>query len=220
MSKLIVVNPGDLFGSLTVLEELPPKQIAPSPSRPKGRALRQFALECSCENKTYVEATLQDLRSENTQSCGCVRGTHRRAKTREYRTWSEIIQRCHNPKSTAYPYYGAKGVTVCDRWRESFESFLEDMGEKPSPDHSIDRVETTGNYDPENCRWATRKEQDQNKRNTRRIKFLGRTECLAEWARILGIPYSSLLLRCNNGTDHELMMQRYQVLTKCNQAPF
>jgi hypothetical protein len=86
--------------------------------------------------------------------------------TSEYASWERIIQRSTNPRMHNWKYYGGRGITVCDRWRNSFENFLADMGRKPSPRLSIDRINNDGNYEPGNCRWATQKEQIANRRRT------------------------------------------------------
>ena len=109
------------------------------------------------------------------------------AKHPLYRTWYGMVTRCQNPKAQAYHYYGGRGITVCDRWLESFETFYADMGERPSPKHSIDRIDNDGPYSPENCRWATWEEQANNKRNTVWIEFQGERLSAAQWRKRLGV---------------------------------
>lgn len=106
-----------------------------------------------------------------------------------------MIQRCTNPNDKRYKNYGGRGITVCKRWRNSFEKFLEDMGEPPTKEHSIDRINNNGNYCKSNCRWVTRKEQNRNKRNNRLITYKGKTQCLIEWAEEYNINYDTLWCR-------------------------
>lgn len=114
------------------------------------------------------------VRKEMTRSCGCLKRhaayTHRMNKSKPHRTWGNMKQRCYNPKNHRYKNYGAKGVTVCDRWLNSFENFYKDMGDPPSDNHSIDRINPFGNYEPNNCKWSTPLEQARNKRNSLRNK--------------------------------------------------
>jgi hypothetical protein len=109
-----------------------------------------------------------------TRSCGCLRiggpgslPKHGMSFTPEYKAWCNMKNRCLNPKLPIYKYYGGRGIKVCDRWMNSFENFLADMGKKPSLELTIDRVDNNGNYEPGNCRWATMKEQSFNKRTTK-----------------------------------------------------
>lgn len=114
-----------------------------------------------------------------------------------YRTWSGMIQRCKNPNEPAFNRYGGRGITVCDDWL-NFEGFLADMGERPKG-KSLDRIDNNGGYCPENCRWATRKEQSNNTRTNRRITYKGKTKTLAEWSRCTGIKPSTLRTRLWRG---------------------
>lgn len=133
---------------------------------------------CQCDCGRIINTSAHTLRRGDSESCGCQRQDrivaavrkHGRYMSPEYQCWQNIQARCYRPRHESYKYYGAKGVTVCDRWRASFVDFFADMGERPSPKHSIDRMNTYGNYEPLNCRWATKKEQTAN----RRIKLLGR----------------------------------------------
>lgn len=158
---------GEKFGRVTVLGEAP-KYVSP-----KGKEIRRVFVRCECGSKSTVN--LHSLRYGLAASCGCYRtelavssvkhgDARKRAQTREYKTWSNMIARCENPKVERYPLYGGRGIKVCAQWRDSFEAFLTDMGRKPSPDYSIDRIDVDGNYEPGNCRWATNSEQQQNKR--------------------------------------------------------
>jgi len=108
-------------------------------------------------------------------------------KSKTYKSWDHMIQRCKNKNTANYHNYGGRGITVCERWLK-FENFLEDMGEKPSPNHQIDRVNNDGNYCPENCKWSTKGEQIRNTRRNRIETYLGATKCRADWAKEYNIP--------------------------------
>ncbi len=110
-------------------------------------------------------------------------------------------QRCTNPKDAAYKDYGSQGIKVCERWRESFENFYEDMGPRPSKQHSIGRVDNDGNYEPTNCRWETDEEQNRNRAGVRNVTYNGKTQCLAAWEKECGIPANVLGARLDMGWD-------------------
>jgi hypothetical protein len=110
-----------------------------------------------------------------------------KSQTKEYRCWRRIIGRCHNPDDQRWPWYGGRGIRVCERWRDDFDAFLADMGPAPTPAHTIEREKNHLGYHPENCRWATMKEQAQNRRSNVNITFEGRTQTMAQWAAELGI---------------------------------
>lgn len=112
----------------------------------------------------------------------------------EYRAWYDMWLRCTNPKRSNYKFYGARGVAVCDRWK-SFEAFLEDMGAKPGTEYSLDRKSGARGYEPDNCRWGTRKDQNSNRRNNWIICFGEIYDTLSGWSRRTGIPYATLQSR-------------------------
>ncbi len=116
-------------------------------------------------------------------------------KTPEYKTWTAIIERCHNQRSKHFKKYGARGLTVCERWRDSFVDFFSDMGRRPSSDYSIERVNNERGYEPGNCKWATRIEQANNKRCTVFVIVNGENLPLAEACRRLGIPRGTIYSR-------------------------
>lgn len=162
----MLVSPGDVYGFLSVIKELPRKKYNNCGRKFKKR---MFRLLCSCGKKTTC--ALGDLRAKKIISCGCQRGKHSTDKIsilnrREYRTWSSMKNRCSNKNSASYPTYGGRGIKVCDEWKSSFRTFLSDMGKRPDGDYSLDRIDVNGNYEPANCRWADRETQSRNKRCT------------------------------------------------------
>ena len=191
---------GQRFGMLTATG---------APGRVNGRRGHIFA--CDCGNETVQAVAV--VRRGLTVSCGCKgrRGrqdiaeanrTHGRSNTTEHNIWTSMKQRCSNPRAISFRYYGARGITVCDRWRDSFEAFLADMGPRP-PGTSIDRIDNNGNYEPGNCRWATDREQNSNRRNCRKVSWHGVTASMREWAERTGLGYDMLRLRFRAGWDVE-----------------
>jgi hypothetical protein len=135
---------------------------------------RLWHCRCACGNSTVVRSRC--LLMGSTRGCGCLQRefirqrntTHGKSDLPEYQAWADLIQRCTNPNVEYYDCYGGRGISVCSRWLNSFEAFFEDMGSRPSPKHSIDRINNDGNYEPTNCRWATASQQNANKRRPRR----------------------------------------------------
>jgi len=165
---------------------------------------RKWLCACVCGTERPVnESNLVQGRSKN---CGCLRRkptTHGMSKTPEYKSWSAMQERCRNPKSSYYANYGGRGVEVCARWRESFENFFADMGRMPGSGYSLERIDNNGDYEPGNCRWATRKEQMRNKRTNHLLTLQGKTMTLAEWAEVVGIESSAIRQRLNRGWSVE-----------------
>lgn len=166
---------------------------------------------CWCECGHTCTSPLFPLRNGRTQSCGCVRRElignrtrkHGKTSTREYHIWCGMKARCGNPKNRVYPNYGGRGITVCDRWLNSFDNFIADVGYAPSEDYSIDRIDTNGNYEPGNVRWATDQEQANNTRTVTMLTAFGKTQSTTQWARETGIDRRLICQRIALGWTHE-----------------
>jgi hypothetical protein len=173
----------------------------------KNRSISKVSCVCECGKRKDV--LLRNVLNGKSSSCGCYRSqrireiatTHGLSNSRTYGIWNGMIQRCTNSNRRGFPDYGGRGIGVCQRWLNSFEAFLEDMGHPPSRKHSIERIENDGNYEPVNCRWATSREQSLNKSTNRWITFGGRTQCLEDWAKETGIDKTTIFNRLKAGWE-------------------
>lgn len=148
-------------------------------------------IPCVCDCGTEQEVPYDNMRAGSTVSCGCYRRTknitHGASKSTEHEIYHGMRKRCNNPNALGYERYGGRGIRVCERWESDFANFLADMGPRPSLGHSIDRIDNDGPYSPENCRWASRTEQNRNTRSNRPLTIDGVTKTLSEWAEMSGI---------------------------------
>lgn len=129
----------------------------------------------------------------------------------EYRAWSAMKNRCNNPNNPVYSYYGGRGIIVCEKWANSFYDFLNDMGHRPTPLHSLDRFPNMdGNYEPGNCRWSTDKEQCKNRRSSRWYEYNGKRMIITDWAEILGVNMRKLCIMLGRGKSFEDTYKYYE----------
>ena len=188
------------FGRWTVLEKA--EQTIPV----AWGKMQVFLCRCDCGVERLV-GKVYLLRGQSL-SCGCLRlDAHPRrikhggcvnGRSREYLVWVRMISRCTNQNDRSYPDYGGRGIKVCDQWL-AFSTFLNDMGDRPTDKHTIERCNNNGNYEPSNCRWAVRAEQNRNKRDTVFFTHEGETLCMSDWARRLGVPIARMRTRyCTN----------------------
>ncbi len=189
---------------------------------------RRWLCRCDCGIEKSINSV--HLVDGHTQSCGCLnkeltiqrnksqenrlrtqkeKTTHGMSHSTEFRIWANMLDRCHRPNNKSFKDYGGRGITICDSWSNSFEAFYQDMGQRPSSNHSLDRIDNSLGYSLENCRWATRLEQANNKRNNRMIIFGDKTLSLAHWAREIGISHSRLFRRIErHGIEKALSMPK------------
>lgn len=191
------VLPGERYGRLVVISVIDSK-----------------ARKCLCDCGTESIVLRCNLKTGNTQSCGCLRReiepvaslTHGQTRGKKwsgtYTAYHGMIQRCCNPKNSRWGDYGGRGITVCPEWAESFEVFLADMGERPDG-FSIDRIDNNGAYCKANCAWASITQQARNRRNNRLLTYNNKTQTLAEWAEETAIPYFTLHVRLRRGWSME-----------------
>lgn len=194
MGKIIDLT-GKVFNQLTIL----------SYEGLNSSRLATWKCKCSCGNIKVVIGL--SLRYGDIKSCGCFKAkrigdfnrTHGEGKTPEYIAWQLMKRRCNNPNDIGFKYYGRLGIKVCDRWLNSFQNFLSDLGRKPTAKHSVDRINPNGNYEPDNCRWASAMEQANNKRGTHLFNHEGVTDTVSNWCRHFNINSSAVHARVRRG---------------------
>jgi hypothetical protein len=194
---------GQRFGYLVAVEH--------AACRIGGEA--QWRCTCDCGKEKLIAGSR--LRNGSARSCGCMRfefiaianekhrGKRGKTKTSEYRSWASMRDRCLTKTCNGYHNYGGRGISICDRWLHSFENFLEDMGPKPASDYEIDRIDVNGNYEPTNCRWLSRKDNQRNKRNSKLIEFNGVARTATEWTELYDLPVGMLSKRIDSGWSPE-----------------
>ena len=198
MRKLLI-NEGQKFGLLAIVKES-------KPVSENGINKRSFLCRCECGN--IITVKLYSLTTGNTKSCGCIKqkqliernvasAKYPAYMKKLYNTWYLMGERCNNMNNKSYKNYGGRGIKVCKRW-EKFENFYEDMGDRPEA-LTLDRIDNDGNYEPENCRWATRKTQMNNKRNNLRLNYNGMVKNLSQWAESTGIKRETIKARLSTG---------------------
>lgn len=213
MSKKMLDISGNKFGELIAIQ-FHSRGIL---NRPK------WLCKCSCGNEKVVYYSF--LMSGHTKSCGClkrintvranvVHGQSRNdGTTSEYAAWQGMKTRCYNKNSKHYKDYGGRGISICDRWLQSFENFFEDMGKRPSNKHSLDRFPNNdGNYEPSNCRWATKMQQAANCRSNHWVEYNGEKMIVADWARKFNTTDNRILERIKNGLPLEGRVFKLQLL--------
>lgn len=187
-------NISERFGRLIVLEYI---------GKIKGRHMVRCVCDCG-KIKTYI---LSNIKNGHTKSCGCLIKDnkkprtikHGQYKTSEFKAWQSMIQRCYNTNSHNFKLYGGRGITVCDKWRDSFESFLQDIGKKPSKKHQLDRINNNANYTPDNCRWSTPQQNSNNRRNTIYVLFNNELVTISDLSKRYNINNNILRSRIKRG---------------------
>jgi hypothetical protein len=193
--------------------------------KPNGK----FYWACVCVCGTRKNVTENMIACGVSVGCGCMTpienpsGIGRPKKhglfgTWVYGLWQSMIRRCYSEKDICYHLYGGRGIRVCDRWKNSVEAFYADMGDRPTEAHQIDRKNSDGNYEPDNCRWATPIEQARNRKSNRFIEFNGMRKTISEWSEITGIHKGVIKCRLNSGHTPEVALSKTDLRSTANKA--
>lgn len=166
--------------------------------------------DCTCECGNRTKVSTSHLTSGHTKSCGCsnveairqVNYKHGMSKTRFYEIWLNMVRRCTDENNAAYTNYGGRGITICQEWL-SFDAFYDDMFSSYTGETTLDRINNNKGYSPDNCKWSTRQEQNNNRRSNRYIEMNGETHTLAEWCKIYNQNYKTVHARLQKGWDFD-----------------
>ena len=177
-------------------------------SNKRTKAMKQMVF-CKCDCGIEKEVIVGNLRNGLSKSCGCLKSErtsepmkkHGLSKNTMYMRYRQMIKRCYDEASKEYKNYGNRGIKVCERWLESIENYIDDMGNPPFKDASIDRVNNNLGYSKENCKWATKKEQSENRRTTTMVNINGENLCLSDWSKKLGLNKKAVADRIKAGWD-------------------
>lgn len=198
MGRPLLDEANKKYGRLTVIR-----------AERNARGVMKWRCLCECGSTPLVDGTALRTGQSSCRKCSKARLRHghapksSRGGSKEFRAWRSMRQRCYQETQHNYHRYGGRGIRVCERWLECFENFLADMGTAPSPCHSIDRIDNDGDYEPGNCRWATSREQQRNRCNSRLLTFGGVTQTMAQWADQTGLSYAAIKCRLRRGRTVE-----------------
>lgn len=172
--------------------------------------------KCLCDCGRYAVVSGKCLNNGNTKSCGCLRKQnakklftkHGKSGKRIYMIWAGVKTRCYNKTRKYYKYYGGRGITMCDEWKDDFQAFYNwSMSNGYNDNLTIDRIDVNGNYEPNNCRWVTMKQQNRNSRHNIKSTYNNETHCLSEWCEILGLNYNNVKYRLYNNWSIERALE-------------
>jgi hypothetical protein len=206
MRQKIEYKKGDVIGTCKFIKEINPIVFEITKTNKNKTIKRCATFQCNCGKE--FNCIILAVKNGNTKSCGCNRDTkiqqqgfknkdHGQRKHRLYKTWQGMLRRCNSPNDFGYYNYGGRGIKVCDRWK-NINNFLLDMYPTYKEGLELDRINVNGNYELDNCRWITRKQNMNNTRKSRYIEYNGITKTVSEWSDELNIPYKRLLARLNN----------------------
>jgi len=199
MPKKLRFAVGEKYNRLTIIEVV-------------GKSKHgHYMVDCICDCGAKRTVEVNSLKSGNTKSCGCLNRdntinrnkTHEKSHYKEYRHWAYMKSRCNNQNTHSYHRYGGRGIVVCERWNNSFDDFLTEMGSMPGEEYTVERIDNDRGYEPSNCKWATMAEQAKNKSTVIKVEYNGEIKNIHDWSKELKIPLKTLCERYHKGLRDE-----------------